>query len=357
MRVLVGLSGGVDSSVAAYMLKKAGHEVIGATMSIWDKNTIMKNATGKDGCFSPHEEEDIAAAKKLCEKLDIPYYVFDCTEQYKKLVLQNFKSEYLAGRTPNPCIICNSTIKFSALPLTAKASGLEFDKFATGHYARIIQDPQSGLYQLRAAKHNRKDQSYFLYRLSQEQLSQIMLPLGDYSKEEIREIAKEAGLEVYDKPDSQDFYSGDINDIIQAEPKPGNFVDTKGKVLGSHNGIWNFTVGQRRGLGISAEKPLYVLALRPETNEVVLGFIDESLKESLTAKDVVWSSGKIPQESFSASAKIRSSQAPSPVTVFPLEDGKIKVQFENLQKAVAPGQSVVLYDDDLIIGGGIIEKA
>ena len=357
MKILVGLSGGVDSSMAAYMLKKAGHDVYGATMSIWDKNAFMRSVAGKDACFSPHEEKDIEEAKKLCARLDIPYYVFDCTEQYRKLVLENFKSEYLAGRTPNPCVICNSTIKFAALPETAKKEGLVFDKFATGHYARVEFDEQTGRYQLKAALHNQKDQSYFLYRLSQEQLSKIMMPLGEYKKEEIRQMAREAGLEVHDKPDSQDFYSGDINDILQADPKPGNFVDTQGHVLGKHNGIWHYTVGQRKGLGIAAEQPLYVLSLRPDTNEVVLGFIDESMKEALIAKDMVWSGIAAPQNSLKCKAKIRSAQPATPVEVIPLADGKVRVRFENLQKAIAPGQSVVLYDNDLVLGGGFIELA
>ena len=245
MKILVGLSGGVDSAVTAYLLKKAGHEVIAATMSIWDKNQIFKN-TGKDACFSPHEEKDIEQARQICTQLAIPYHVIDCTEQYKQVVLQNFKEEYLNGRTPNPCVRCNSNIKFNVLPQSAKQQGLIFDKFATGHYARLSFNNTLNRWQLRSAIDKSKDQSYFLYRLSQQQLSQIMLPLGDYNKHQIREIAKEVGLPVSDKPDSQDFYSGDINDIIQAQPRTGNFVTSDGKILGTHQGIWNFTIGQRR---------------------------------------------------------------------------------------------------------------
>ena len=356
MKVLVGMSGGVDSSVAAYLLKKAGHEVIGATMSIWDKQNDFKNITGNSGCFSPHQEEDIKAARHICQQLGIEYYVFDCSESYRKIVLSNFKQEYLSGRTPNPCVICNSTIKFDALPQTARLNGLVFDKFVTGHYARVCFNEKVNRWQLGCGADPKKDQSYFLYRLSQEQLSQVLMPLGDYDKAQIRDIALEAGLEVATKPDSQDFYSGSVNDILQVPPQPGNFVTKEGKILGQHNGIWNFTIGQRRGMGISAEKPLYVIGFNVEKNEVVLGFDDDSLRKSLTADHLCWLSVPRPEAPFRCLAKVRSTQQPTEVLVTPMEDGSVKVEFENLQKALAPGQSVVFYQDGLVLVGGIIDK-
>ncbi len=355
MKILVGLSGGVDSAATAYLLKQAGHDVIGATMSIWDKNTNFRGNESADGCFSPHIEQDIESARKICNILDIPYYVFDCAEEYKKTVLHNFKTEYMSGRTPNPCVLCNSTIKFDALPNTARANGLEFEKFATGHYARLELN-NNGRYQIMKGLDPKKDQSYFLYRLSQEQLSRILLPIGGYSKSEVRDFARLAGLEVADKADSQDFYSGNINDILQNEPKEGNFVDKNGKILGKHSGFWQFTIGQRRGMGVSAERPLYVIGINKDKNEVILGFDEDTLQSSLVCNNLSWMAIEGINSPKKVMSRIRSSQIPTPATITPLENDEVSVEFDTPQKAIAPGQSVVFYDEDIVLGGGFICK-
>ncbi|MBO4285381.1 MAG: tRNA 2-thiouridine(34) synthase MnmA [Alphaproteobacteria bacterium] len=360
MRVLVGLSGGVDSSVALCLLQKQGNEVIGATMSIWDKEKyhLKESFNLKDACFSPHEEKDIEAAQTLCKRFNVPYYVVDCSKEYQKFVLENFKQEYLAGRTPNPCVMCNHTVKFEALPEGARAMGIEFEKFATGHYARVSYNKTLQRYQLRRAVDEAKDQSYFLYRLSQDQLSKMILPLGDYTKQQVRKTARELGLTVSDKKDSQDFYSGDVNDILEEPAKEGYFVDKSGKILGKHQGIWHFTIGQRRGLGVSADRPLYVIGLNKDRNEVVLGYEEDGYKSSMIVRDLVWVSVAQIKEKTTLAVKIRSSQKPFSAAFEPLEGNMARLSFFEKQKAVALGQSAVFYDEDgFVLGGGFIAQA
>jgi tRNA-specific 2-thiouridylase len=236
----------------------------------------------------------------------------------------------------------------------AKLNGLEFDKFATGHYARV--EEENGRYVLKRGVAPHKDQSYFLYRLKQEQLQNIILPLGNYTKDQIREIAREAGLEVAEKPDSQDFYDGDYNELLGVKEKEGNIVDLNGKVLGKHKGIWNYTIGQRKGIGVSSTEPLYVISLKKETNEVVIGPADKTFKKSLVAINLNWIGIESLTEERKAQAKIRSTQQPVSVLLKPKTDGSIEVIFDELQKSIAIGQSVVFYDNDLILGGGVINS-
>lgn len=353
MKILVGLSGGVDSSVAALLLKQQGHEVIGATMSIWGKDGMAAKSGHKNACYGPDEKEDIEQARKIAKQLDIPYYVFNCVEQYEQIVLDNFKSEYLKGRTPNPCIWCNALVKFGVLPHIAKLNGVGFDKFATGHYAQV--EEENGRYLLKRGIAPHKDQSYFLYRLTQEQLKNIILPLGSYTKEQIRKIAKENNLEVAEKPDSQDFYDGNYNELLQIEEQEGNIIDTQGKILGKHKGIWNYTIGQRKGIGISSTEPLYVLELKKDTNEVIIGPADKTFKKSLTAINLNWIGIENLTTEIHAQAKIRSTQSPVEVTLKPSGE-QVNVEFDELQKSIAIGQSVVFYDGDIVLGGGVIDS-
>jgi tRNA-specific 2-thiouridylase len=363
MKILIGLSGGVDSAVAAYLLKKQGHDITGAMMSIWDNSVPAPKTKGADACFGP-EEEDIETVKKIAGFLKIPVEIIDCREEYKRVVLDNFKNEYKQGRTPNPCVWCNAYIKFGVLPEAAKRAGISFDKFATGHYAGITFNEDLKMCQLQRPKDKNKDQTYFLYRLPQKMLSQTVFPLGSYTKEEVRKIAKEINLPVAEKPDSQDFYCGDYNDILRFKTNPGDIIDKNGKVLGKHDGIWNYTIGKRKGLGLpgGSKEPLYVTNILAKQNVIMVGEKKDLYSSELIARKAAWGSIPAPQKPMKVFAKIRQQHSAAEADIMPLENagGKIssdvRVIFKEPQMAVTSGQSVVFYQDDIVLGGGIIDN-
>ena len=354
MKILVGMSGGIDSSAAALLLKEAGHEVIGATMSLYNANNPISTHMSGTACFGPSEINTIREAKAVCDKLEIPLHVLDCSVQYEKYVLDNFTNEYKEGRTPNPCVWCNSFIKFGALLEEATRQHIEFDAYATGHYVKVIQIHNR--YALSAADDEKKDQSYFLYRLSQEQLSKVIFPLGEMTKAQSREIGERYGFFGSEKKESQDFYSGDYVDLIDWEPLTGDILNTQGTKLGEHKGYWHYTIGQRKGLGLSAQRPLYVLSLNAATNTVTVGFEEETYSHSLIAHSPSWMAIEKLTEPMHVSAKIRSTSKGSPAIISMMEDGRILVKFVEKQQAITTGQSVVFYNEEkVLIGGAIID--
>ncbi len=353
-RVVVGMSGGVDSSVAAYLLKEQGYEVIGVTMQIWQDED--ERAKDESGCCGLSAVED---ARRVAEQLDIPYYVMNFRQEFKSCVTDYFVEEYLKGRTPNPCIACNRYVKWEAL--LKRSMDIGADYIATGHYARIDR-LQNGRFALRRCATADKDQTYALYSLTQEQLSHTLMPVGEYAKEDIRRIAADAGLAVAAKPDSQEICfvpDGDYAAFIDREaagrvPGPGSFVTKSGEVLGQHRGITHYTVGQRRGLGLPMGERVFVTRILPESNEVVVGGGDEIFTKELFCDRVSFMAVEDIDKPTRVRAKIRYNHAGEAAVIEKLSDGSLHCLFEKPVRAVTPGQAVVFYDGEHVLGGGTI---
>lgn len=356
-KVVVGMSGGVDSSVAAFLLKEQGYDVIGVTMQIWqDEDEFTQERNG--GCCGLSAVED---ARRVAERLEIPYYVMNFKREFKADVMDYFVAEYLKGRTPNPCIACNRYVKWEALLQRSLEIGADY--IATGHYARIEKLP-NGRYAIKNSVTAQKDQTYALFNLTQEQLAHTLMPVGDYTKDQIREIAEKIGLMVAHKKDSQeicfipdDDYAGFIDRECGKEvPPPGNFVSVTGEILGQHKGITHYTVGQRKGLGIALGHPVFVTEIRPETNEVVLGENEDVYTNRLYADHLNFMSLPDIREEVVLKAKIRYSHSGSLCRVKRIGEDEICCEFLEPVRAVTPGQAVVLYDGDYVAGGGIIVR-
>lgn len=353
-KVVVGLSGGVDSSVAAWLLKEQGYDVIGVTMQIWqDEPELIQEENG--GCCGLSAVDD---ARRVAQILDIPYYVMNFKKEFKANVMDYFVDEYLHGRTPNPCIACNRYVKWEAL--LRKSLTLGADYLATGHYARV-EKLASGRYALRRSSTLQKDQTYALYNLTQDQLSHTLMPVGAYSKDEIRAIAGKIGLKVADKPDSQDIcfvpdgdYAGYLERETGRKAEEGNFVTADGRILGRHKGIIHYTVGQRKGLGLALGYPAFVVEIRPKTNEVVIGSYEESLTDTVRADRLNFMSVDNITSPVRAFAKVRYNHKGAWCTVERTGEDEITCHFEEPLRAVAPGQALVLYDGEYVMGGGTI---
>lgn len=349
------MSGGVDSSVAAYLLKEQGYDVIGVTMQIWqDEDVFVQSQEG--GCCGLSAVDD---ARRVAERLEIPYYVMNFKEDFHKYVIDYFVSEYEKARTPNPCIACNRYVKWESLLHRSLEIGADY--IATGHYARIMQLP-NGRYTIRNSVTAAKDQTYALYNLTQEQLSHTLMPVGDYDKPHIRQIAEEIGLPVATKHDSQDIcfvpdhdYASFITQETGKESKPGNFVDEEGNIMGRHRGLIHYTIGQRKGLGISSSTPIFVKELRPQTNEVVLCKSERLFSRDCHVDNINYMAEEKLTGPVKAIGKIRYSHAGAPCTLYPQPDGTLLAQFDEPQRAMTPGQAAVFYQDDHVLCGGTIE--
>jgi tRNA-specific 2-thiouridylase len=356
-KVVVAMSGGVDSSVAAALLQEQGHEVIGITMNLFSLPKEICRSENLKSCCGWQAQED---ANRVAIALGISHYVIDFRREFERTVVEDFSREYGRGRTPNPCIRCNQFIKFDLLLYRARS--LEADYVATGHYAQIEIDQATGRYLLKKGKDRDKDQSYFLYTLTQVQLAMTLFPLGGLTKKDVRIIAARLALPVAEKEESQEIcfvpdrnYAKFLRERIPQAFRPGPILDLQNRVIGEHEGIIHFTVGQRKGMGIAAPHPLYVLSIDAEKNTIVVGKNEELYRSRLEASDVNLIALEKLAESKPVQAKIRYKHAEAKAMILPLEGGRIRVEFEKPQRAITPGQAVVFYDGDTVVGGGIID--
>ena len=354
-KVVVGMSGGVDSSVAAWLLKEQGYDVIGVTMQIWqDEDTEIQEAEG--GCCGLSAVED---ARRVASDLGIPYYVMNFKDEFRRNVIDYFVEEYREGKTPNPCIACNRYVKWESLLHRSLSIGADY--IATGHYARIERLP-NGRFAVRKSVTEAKDQTYALYNLTQEQLSRTLMPVGAYTKEEIREIAKRQGLRTAQKPDSQEIcfipdhdYGSFIEEYTDSRMEPGNFVDREGRILGRHKGICHYTIGQRKGLNLAMGRPVFVVEIRPETNEVVIGDAGQVFTDRLQCRKLNWMAIEgLGGEEREVTAKIRYSHRGALCRIRQVGEDLVECRFEEPVRAVTPGQAVVFYEKDYVLGGGTI---
>ena len=354
-RVVCGMSGGVDSSATAALLIEQGYDVIGITLKLWPQDCVNR---AEDKCCGPQAVTD---ARSVCHKLDIPYYLIDEAAEFQKHVIQYFADEYKAGRTPNPCVMCNQNLKFGRLIDRADQLGAEF--IATGHFARVERSADGSRLLLKRGRDWRKDQSYFLFSLRQDQLARTLFPLGDKTKSDTREVARHCQLKTADKEESMEIcfvpdnnYGGFLQSANLVEKRRGEITDLHGHVLGHHDGIAFYTIGQRRGLGITTPKPVYVVELDAENNRVVVGDETALERDEFTAERCNWHPFAQLTGPIEVMAKIRYNHPGAMATLTPLEGGKVKVKMHTPQRAITPGQAAVFYQEDVVVGGGWIMR-
>src|SRR5574341_1094798 len=368
MRIAVAMSGGVDSSAAAAILKEQGHELVGFTMQLWNQRRgISRDENGEPLPSRCCSLDDVYDARRVAEELGFPFYVLNLEQEFQRDVVQPFVNSSLDGETPIPCVACNSRLKFASLDKLAASLGCE--KVATGHYARVEFDEAANRYRLLRGRDPRKDQSYFLWELTQDQLSRALFPLGQMSKPDTRDAARRNDLAVAEKRESQEIcfvpdgdYAGFIDRYLEAEhqmnrlPGEGEIVTSSGKVRGRHSGIHRYTIGQRRGIGIADARPLYVLGVEADTNRVVVGYDDELLSDEFTSAGVNWIAFDNPTEPVRAEVRVRYRHTAAPATITPLQSNRARIKFDEPQRAITPGQATVFYRGDEVVGGGWIVR-